>query len=314
VIVLKSAALTAHILERGAVLAGLWLDGRARSLCLGYASGDLYATDTCYLGALVGPVANRVKSARVAIGTRNWTMPGNEGTTCLHSGPQGLHSQTWTIAERDPDRVRLELNLPHGACGLPGNRRIEATYAIGDGGCLTLTVSATTDQTTAMNIAHHPYWTLDDHPTVGMHSLTVAADRLLPVDDANLPTGEIRSVAGTEFDFRVPRRLPVDKAIDVNLCLSSKRHATPRPIAVLTGGTGIRMEIETTEPGLQVYNGAGLQPREAAMLAGQALLPFAGVALEPQGWPDALNHTNFPSTLLHPVAQYHQVSRYRFST
>jgi aldose 1-epimerase len=305
-ITLSSGALDATVLPRGAALTGLRLAGLDRNLVLEVAGPEARAGSAEYAGALVGPVANRVRGGLVEIdGTRHY-MPLNErGATCLHSGPEGLHARTWEVAGRTSQSVTLTVALPDGACGLPGRREITATYAVADR-ALTLTIRATTDRTTPMNIAAHPYWNLDGGVDITGHRLQLAADHYLPVDAATLPTSELAPVDGTDFDFREPHHLRRDPGLDVNFCLADASRPAPVHAATLTGADGTRMTLATTAPGLQVYGGAYLAMESTARPGNPPLAPYAGVALEPQFWPDAPNHAHFPSILLHPGQTWQQ--------
>jgi aldose 1-epimerase len=312
-ITLTSKTLKARILPLGATLAGFWVKGRGRSLVLGYNSAEDYIDDPFYMGTIVGPIANRLRGASLVIDGQTWRLPPNEGRNLLHSGHHGLHAQDWRVTAQDAGSVTLECRMAHGVDGLPGNRRFLARYTLEDSADLTLDLTATTDRLTVCTLAHHPYWTLDDAATVAGHSLQVAAHSFLPVDGDMLPTGEIAAVARSDYDFREPRPVAVNRTLDATLCLTLATAGTPRLAATLTGQSGLTLRIETTEPGLQVYNGSGLAPRSASLLDGQDLCAFAGIALEPQGWPDAPHHAHFPSILLRPVAPYRQTTIYRLS-
>lgn len=309
---LALAGALVRLWPRGAALLSFrpWKD--ARSIVIGpHGPADLRHLPT-YVGAIVGPVANRVRDGRVTIDGLSHQMPANEGTTCLHSGPDGLHARDWTLIERSSSRAKFEVLLADGDCGLPGRRRITADYALSAGPVLTLRLTADTDAPTAMNLAHHPYWTLgaDD---LGDHRLCIDAPRYLPVDENKLPTGEIAPVKDTPFDFTEARPVPLTDTLDHNFCLAEPPSDAPRLAATLTAGARI-LRLSTTETGLQVYNGFGL-PRDPAvgLEDGRRLGPCAGIALEPQGWPDAPNHPAFPSVLLRPGTTYRQVTVYDLS-
>jgi aldose 1-epimerase len=310
---IRSETLRAQVLERGATLSGLWCRGYAHSLVLGAPRAADYSGFLDYFGALVGPIANRVASATVQIEGRAWPLDANEGTTCLHSGSKGLHAQDWDITAREAHSVTLGIDLPHRFGGLPGNRRITAEYTLMDSAGLRLTIAAETDATTAINIAHHPYWNLNGASTIGEHSLEVMAVRYLPVNAKTLPTGEIAPVAGSAYDFRTSKRVATDKTLDANLCLAEQRRVHPQKAAVLSAPDGPTLTLCTTEPGLQVYNGSGLAPVPLPLHDGRELQPFAGIALEPQAWPDAPNQPGFPSILLDAGARYTQITEYRIS-
>ena len=306
---LQSGELTAVVLTLGAILQDLRLAGAPYSLTLGSDVAAAYAGPMAYCGAIVGPVANRIGGARATIGGREYRFAANEGPNLLHSGATGTHARVWSVTEATASAVTLCLTLPDGLGGFPGHREITAVYAL-SGSALTLTLSATTDAPTLMNLASHGYWTMDGHADIRGQRLRVAADRYLPVDAALLPTGEARLVAGA-FDLRAGRSLDLTEGFDHNFCLADG----PRPLsfaADLTGQSGLRMTLATTEPGLQVYDGRGLNTAPFVGHAGQPYGPSAGLALEPQRWPDAAAHPGFPPITLDPGQVYRQVTRFSF--
>ena len=310
-ITLKNRHLSLQIHPLGAALIGVWVADHPDNLVLGFDDpGDHHRIPIC-AGHIVGPVANRIARGEVEIGGRLYQMPRNEnGVTALHSGPEGLHRRLWDVMAQTDTALTLRCLLPDGACGLPGHREVSATYAL-DGNAYTLTLQATSDAPTVMNLAAHPYWTLDDRGRVDSHVLRVAADHYLPVDATNLPTGARAPVAGTVFDFTTPRPVPHDPALDVNFCLIGDGGLAPA--ARVTGATGITLEIETTAPGLQVYNGSALPVMVTGLDRPGGLRPFGAIALEPQHFPNAPHHPDFPSILLHPGDMYRQVTRYTLS-
>ncbi|WP_339766467.1 aldose epimerase family protein [uncultured Pseudosulfitobacter sp.] len=296
--------LRARLSPRGAGLVGLWHGAVTRSLVLGYADG----TPAGYMGALVGPVANRIGGAAVTIDGTRWQMQANEGTTCLHSGDDGVHSRVWTVSDHSATEVTFSLALDHGECGLPGIRRMNARYTL-EGSALRLDICAITDRTTVMNIAHHPYWNLAGSGTVQDHSLRVFGDSYLPVDADKLPTGAQTSISA--LGLMPDRDTPLHHAapMDHNICLGRKRD-TPHPAACLTGPNGLHLTISTTEPGLQVYDGAGLPDQPDAAMLGAKIGPYAGIALEPQGWPNAPHNDSFPAITLLSGNNYRQTTIY----
>jgi aldose 1-epimerase len=307
---LHDGELTAVVLTLGAILQDLRLAGAPYSLTLGSDAAAAYAGPMAYCGAIVGPVANRVGGARAMIGGTECRFDPNEGPNLLHSGATGTHARVWSVAAATASEVTLRLSLPDGLGGFPGNRQITATYAL-SGTALTLTLTATTDAPTLMNLASHGYWTMDGRSDIRGQRLRVAADRYLPVDAALLPTGEARPVTGA-FDLRAGRPLDLTEGFDHNFCLSDG----PRPLsfaADLTGQSGLRMTLETTEPGLQIYDARGLNTAPFPGHAGQPYGAHAGLALEPQRWPDAAAHPGFPPITLQPGETYRQVTRFRFN-
>lgn len=253
-----------------------------------------------YGGTIVGPVANRVTGGRVQIKDKTYQMPCNEnGITALHSGPDGLDTQNWEVIAHEVHRLHLRCALADGTGGLPGNRVFDVIYSV-DGPQLTLDIQATADMDTPIAIAHHPYWRLGDARD---HRLQINADSYLPLDATNLPTGEILPVAGTGFDHRSPQ--PIDPDTDHNFCVAQAQRKRPARVATLYGSNGLLLHIDSTEPGLQVYAGAFLPDIPDADIE-----PCAGVALEPQGWPDATNKRNFPSIIACYETSYYQKTCY----
>ena len=309
-LILQSSDLHATIERRGARLTALRLGPGGRNLVLSPPGSDHPAWDQTFAGAIVGPVANRIAGGDLRIGSEAFQMPRNEaGRHSLHSGSDGLHARDWTVADTDKDRATLEITLSDGEGGLPGNRRIRAHYRV-TGLVLHLTIDAVTDRTTAMNPAPHAYWNLEPAGDVSDHLLQIVADHYLPTDAENLPTGQIAPVAGTPFDFRTPTRLGRDAALDVNYCLGQKPAAAPRHAATLTGASGLGLTVHTTAPGLQVYSGAHLPDLPGGREGGGDIGPFAGIALEPQFWPDAPRHPAFPSILLQPAHVWRQETEF----
>lgn len=241
-------------------------------------------------GATVAPVANRIAGAEAAIAGRTYLFAANEeGVTLLHSGAKSARSRIWQIEEQGADRLRLSLALGDMEDDFPGNRRITADWQVGND-AFTLSYAATTDAPTLVNMALHPYWSLGGRGREGQ-LLFVDADRYLPIDGRKIPTGEIAPVAGTGFDFR--KLAMPGPGVDHNLCLNDR---APGALAVALESPALRMEIVTGAPGVQIYTGSA-----------------AGIAIEPQHWPDAPHHPHFPSILLEPGATYRQVSTYRFA-
>jgi len=311
-LILRSRGLELRILPLGAALIGVRFAGQPRNLVLGFQDPSDHGRIPIYAGAIVGPVANRVGAGRVTLAGDTYQMPLNEaGKTTLHSGPDGLHAQTWEVQEQGPDHVRLRCHLPDGACGLPGNRIFHATYSVTDAQ-FTLLLEATTDQPTAINLAAHPYWNLDGRTDVCGHSLQVSAAHYLSTDRLNLPTGQTPTAGDDFYDFTTAQPVPVSAPLDVNYCLDADEPSAPA--AVLTGSDGTTLRMTTTAPGLQVYNGAYLPPDAPPAEGFPPIAPFAAIALEPQHWPDAPNNPAFPQITLLPDQQYRQETRYELTS
>ena len=246
-----------------------------------------------YVGPIIAPVANRFSGGTAKIAGRAHRFETNEhGQTTLHSGSTGTHVALWTVTRLDKDAATLEIALEDGLGGFPGNRVVTVDYAL-RGAEIALTITATTDAPTLMNPAHHPYWSLGSGPGWDGHRLTVAADRVLPVDDMTLPTGEVLDVTGTAFDFRTPR-VP-DASLDHNFCLGDAPAEAPR-FAARIDGDGYRLDVLTDAPGLQVFTGKPM-----------------GIPIEPQFWPDAPRHPHFPPITLAPGQTFRQRTLYRLA-
>ena len=303
---LSAGDFRAEIAPLGATLTRFRLKGR--DLILGLKPNSDSALDNFYAGALVGPVANRISSGQIKIGGRIFQMECNEkGQTALHSGSDGLHNQVWKIVSNRPSTVSFTCQLPDGHGGLPGNRNVSITYTLDLAG-LSITITALTDQKTPMNIAHHPYWALE--PDQSKTMLSINALTYLPKDSKGLSTGEIASVANSAFDFTQPKPIGPSANFDHNWCLSAEKNTAPQHAATLRTTDGLQLDIATTEVGLQVYTGSGLPNLEASTSIGPKIGPNMGIALEPQGWPDAPSQPTFPSIMLDRNQTYRQITRY----
>lgn len=316
-VTLTGDGLTARILTFGAVVQDLRLDGHPPPLVLGFAGFPPYLDRSPYFGAIVGRCANRIAGGRFTIDGIIHAVDRNErGRTCLHGGADGISQRLWTLAELGGDFVTLSLRDPDGAMGFPGTLSIACTYRL-RGAALEVTLTAETDAPTPCNLAHHSYFNLDDggRSTILDHRLALFAEAVLPVDGHSIPTGAILPVAGTPFDFRAmrPIRRPGDRAAayDHNWCLAAERRAPTLAARLEAARSGLAMELTTTEPGLQFYAGLSVG-RSDPGLDGIVYADTAGLCLEPQVWPDAVNQPAFPSPLLRPGESYRQETAYRF--
>lgn len=307
-IALRGDRLSADLLTMGATIRDLRLDGIDRPLVLGFPTLQPYLAGGLYVGAIVGRFANRIGGARFALdGTEYRVDPNFLGRHLLHGGSDGIHHHLWRIEDLAMDRATLALDLPDGHMGFPGALHIRAEFAL-PGDALTITLRATADAPTPVNLAHHGYFDLDGRGDIRGHILQVDAAQYLPVDGELIPTGEIAPVAGTGFDFRTPRPIGTG-AYDHNLCLAPSRRGLTR-VARLSGQDGTAMTIATTEPGLQIYDGRHFADLPGT--GGRIYGPHAGLALETQGWPDAPNHPAFPDSILRPGRFYESRTVYSF--
>lgn len=310
---LTGGGLTAHLLTSGAVLQDLRLEGHDSPLVLGFPDFEPYLSRSPYFGAIAGRCANRIAGGQAVINGARFQLDRNDlGKHCLHGGADSMGKRLWRVEGHGPHHAVMAVTLPDGHMGFPGTMTARITFQLLRGGVLDIDIEAWTDAPTLCNLAHHSYFVLDDGPTISDHLLKVAATGYLPVDDELIPTGEVRDVAGTAFDFR--DFAPVGRAhpVDHNFCLSQER-APLRPVAWLKSlRSGVTMECRTTEPGLQVYDGAKINI-DLPGLTGRSMNAHAGIALEPQVWPDAVHHDHFPQALLRPEDRYHQHTQFVFT-
>lgn len=310
------ATLTAHgmtlgVITYGASVQDLRLEGIAHALVLGFPTLAPYLESGRYFGAIVGRCANRIAGGRAIIDGQPYQLDRNEaGQTTLHGGSNGTGQRNWTVADMAPDRITLIDNLPDGHMGFPGALQVQVTYRILPGPILSITIEATSDRATLANFAQHSFFNLDGRANIAAHRLTVPAQTRLATDAALIPVGAPVPVAGTKYDFRRGPLIGERPMIDDNLCLHHARRPQPGLAATLTAGA-LTMQITTTEPGLQIYGGAHINTPEPGLM-GQPYGNHAGIALEPQIWPDAANHPDYPSALLRPGETYRQITELAF--
>ncbi|WP_172299426.1 aldose epimerase family protein [Pseudoruegeria sp. HB172150] len=312
---INAGAISVALLTRGAVLNDVRLESIPYSLTVGSPDIAAYEGKMGSAGATCGPVVNRIAGAKAEIDGKTYDFATNFlGKHTLHGGDAAMHRRTWEIAETDDGSATLQIRQADGDGGFPGNRLFTARFEVLPPATLRLTLSAETDAPTVVNLANHSYWRLDDAPTVAGHILKLAAAEYTPATEDLIPTGEIAPVDGTRFDYREGRVLEggAEGLIDNNFCLSRGREPL-RPVAWLTGQSGVTMEMATTEPGIQVYDGHGLEQAPYVLHDGTTARGYCGVALEAQYWPDAPNHPNFPSIVLRPGEPWKQVTEWRFS-
>jgi len=311
IVTLRGGPATARVMSWGATLQDFRLEGVEHSLVLGSPVFEPYRANMKNYGATVGRAANRIAEGRAPLGEGMVQLEKNEADrTAIHGGSDGSGYVNWALAEHDDSSATFTLTLADGQAGYPGNLALTATYRLSDDGALTLEITGRTDAPTFCNMAHHSYWNLDGAATLDGHRLMVEADSYLPIDEHKIPLGDPAPVAGTRFDFTAPRAIttPQDEPkLDHNFCLRDPGPSL-HPACTLSAG-GLQLQIDTTEPGLQVYDGSGLSS-EAPGHQGAPYGPYAGVAIEPQKWPDAPNHPDYPQITLLPDETYRQVSRF----
>jgi aldose 1-epimerase len=304
------------LLTLGARLAELWVpdrQGRAADVVLGQDTAKDHQTSRSYMGATCGRFANRIAGGRFTLDGVTYQLDRNEGANQLHGGSAGFDSRDWAVAERSETHVTFSLTSPAGDMGYPGLVQARCTYRLIGPMRLMIEMTATTDAPTIINLAHHSYFNLAGHDAGDIlgHSLHLGAAAYLPVDAAKIPTGELLAVAGTAFDFTTPRpigqAMPGPGGFDHCFCLDHPfEHVADKDLrfcaALEDPGSGRRLRVWTTAPGVQVYTGAHFDGTPGK--AGARYPRFAGVALETEGFPDAPNRPGFPSARLDPGQTY----------
>ncbi|MFO1185972.1 MAG: aldose epimerase family protein [Alphaproteobacteria bacterium] len=311
---IAGGGLSARVITWGAAVRDLRLTGHRAPLVLGLNSLEDYARHSRHFGAMAGRCANRIGAGRCVIGGAEYRLERNEdGRTHLHGGDAfGFSKRPWRLAGHDARSVTLALTAEDGEAGYPGRVETEVTYTIEPPATLLVAARATTDKPTLVNLAHHSYFNLGGEDIRG-HALEVAAGRITELDELRVPTGRVLDVAGTPFDFREPLTIGARGAsYDINFCLTDSVRDAPHfaARAALPDG-GLALEVWTTEPGLQIYDAARLNCPVPG-LEGRRYGAFAGLCLEAQRWPNAVNHPHFPSALLCPGEVYRQQTEYRF--
>lgn len=326
-VTLENGGITARCITYGARLTQLWVpdaQGVLADVVLGFDDLQSYVQDDAYLGATCGQYANRIASGRCVLEGKAIQLDVNEGANHLHGGRAGFDRKIWKIAALGAASVTFDAVSEDGEMGFPGRSALSVCYRLTAEGALEIEMTADTDKTTLVNMVNHAYFNLAGQGAGDVlgHDLQIAARFYTPVDAALLATGEILSVTGTPFDFHHGRRIGRDIAAlcptpegggyDHNWCLDQDGDGLHACAVLFDPGSGRRMRMHTTEPGLQVYTGGYLSDRMAGK-AGERLCKFAGVALETQKFPGAPQYAHFPDCVLHPGERYRHKTRLDFS-
>ena len=300
-------------------------NGKFGDVVLGYDTLEGYENGTAYIGATAGRYANRIAGAKFSLDGKEYTLPKNDHENHLH----GVFNKVlWDAAPgslNDPSLLRLRYLSKDGEEGYPGNLSVEVNCSLNDANELRVEYTATTDKKTVVNLTNHSYFNLAGSGTILENKLTLRAGRFTPVDASLIPTGELRSVAGTPFDFREAaavgarieqddEQLKLGHGYDHNWVLDAGIKDKPSLAATLyEPTTGRVLEVSTTEPGIQVYTGNFLDGT-AHGKGGVNYERRTAICLETQHFPDSPNHPEFPTTTLKPGKKFHSISVYKFST
>jgi aldose 1-epimerase len=302
--------------------------GRYADIVLGMDDLAGYMKQTNYLGATIGRYGNRIGKAQFKLDGKVYSLPKNNGENTLHGGPNGFDKRVWKAREvQSPDGQALELTYlsKDGEEGFPGNLSVTVVYTLTPKDELKIDYTATTDKPTVVNLTNHSYFNLAGHGEgdILQHQVMIKADRFTPTDAGMIPTGELRAVKGTPFDFKTAtaigarigqneEHLKLGGGYDHNWVLNKGAGGMTKAAEVHEAKTGRVMEVWTTEPGMQFYTGNFLDGKLRGK--GGKIYPHrGGFCMETQHYPDSPNKPNFPTTELKPGATYRTTTIYRFS-
>jgi aldose 1-epimerase len=314
----------------GAIIVSLHAPDRSGHLddiVLGFDDFAGYLGPSPYFGAVVGRYANRIARGHLSIDGRVHPIAINDPPHHIHGGVRGFDKAMWDADEdASPEGASVTFRYvsPAGEENYPGRLRALVTYTLTDRDELRIDYAARTDATTVVNLTQHSYFNLagSGRGDVLGHELTIDADQYLPIDATSIPTGVVAPVAGTPFDFRTPAAigLRIDQ-VDEQLAHGAGydhcyvvRRAGPGLVAAARlddPSSGRRLDVQTTEPGLQFYSGNRLDGRIRGK-SGRVYGPRAGLSLETQHFPDSPNHPEFPSTVLQPGDEYRSTTVFTF--
>ena len=301
--------------------------GRVADVVLGYDTPAAYEADTFYMGTIIGRYANRIAGGRFTLGGTEYRLAQNNGPNHLHGGVRGFNKVVWRAREvrrRGGPALELSYLSKDGEEGYPGNLSVTVTYVLTNADELRIEYAATTDKETVVNLTSHPYFNLAGagRGSILGHVLRINAGRFTPVDETSIPTGELRPVKGTPFDFTRPtaigaridqadEQLRLGSGYDHNYVLNKQGAELSLAAQVYEPSSGRAMQVWTTEPGMQLYTGNFLA--DVRGKAGQVYRRREGFCLEAEHFPDSPNKPSFPSTVLRPGGRYAQTTLYKFA-
>jgi aldose 1-epimerase len=302
-------------------------NGKMEDVVLGFDSLSAYMRNNPFFGALIGRYGNRIAKGKFALDGVTYTLPVNNGENHLHGGPKGFDKAYWNIeVPADSSSLRLTYQSVDGEMGYPGNLSVEVLYSLTDADEVKIDYKATTDKKTVVNLTNHSYFNLTGDPAANdilNHQLQLEADNFLPVDKGLIPTGKLKPVVNTPFDFKsiTPIGARIDKDDEqikfgggYDHCWVLNRYdSSLRQVAtVIEPNSGRRMEVFTTEPGIQFYSGNFLNGTVAGK-KGVLYKKRSALCLETQHYPDSPNKPSFPSVVLSPGETYKTTTVYKFS-
>ena len=321
----------ARVLTYGGIVQSLKVpdrNGHFDDVVLGFEKLEDYANNGAYIGALIGRCCNRIANGEFKLDDITYHLPINNPPNCLHGGARGFDKVVWAanpIQTAEGPALQLTHLSEDGEQGFPGNLSVTAVYSVTDDNALQVEFTATTDKKTVCNLTHHSYFNLRGSGTILDEVVYINADKFTPVNANLIPTGELRSVEGSPFDFRTPtpigarineaddEQIKFARGYDVNWVLNHLNGQFELAASLHDPFSGRLMEVYTTAPGMQFYSGNFLD----GTLAGKNGWVYNfrdACCFEPQNFPDAPNHPNFPSPELKPGETYRHKIAYKFLT
>jgi len=321
----------ARIATYGGIVVSLKVPDKSAQMgdiVLGFDSLDGYLQQPPppYFGALIGRYGNRIAKGKFTLNGVEYTLAKNNGENHLHGGVRGFDKRVWTAKEGAGQSLELSYLSKDGEEGYPGNLSVTVTYTLTDNNELKIDYAATTDKDTVVNLTNHSYFNLagQGEGDILNHQVTIYADKFTPVDKGLIPTGELKNVEGTPFDFRTPKaigeridandeQIKLGPGYDHNWVLNRTGNSLEPAAKVTEAKSGRVMEVLTMEPGLQFYTGNFLDGTFHGK-GGKVYGRRSAFCMETQHFPDSPNKPDFPSTVLKPGARYQTTTVYRFST
>ncbi|RED23632.1 aldose 1-epimerase [Flavobacterium cutihirudinis] len=327
---IENKGIKAAFTNYGGRLIGLWLadkNGKQTDVVVGMNSAKGFKTSTePYFGATIGRVGNRIAKGQFTLEGKKYQIPLNNGKNALHGGIKGFQDVVWNAEKTNENTLVFTYVSPDGEQGFPGNLDVKVTYTLEADQTVKMEYEATTDKTTLVNLTNHAFFNLNGEGsgTILNHELQIYANEFTPVDQGLIPSGELKSVKNTPFDFtskhtigeRIETKdeqLKFGKGYDHNYVLNgTKKNGLNHAVTISGDKSGITLDVYTQEPGLQFYSGNFMQSKNTFKSGAKDDFRTA-FALETQHFPDAPNQPKFAPIVLNPEGKYHTVSYYKFS-
>lgn len=302
--------------------------GGYKDVVVGYDTADEAAKGDEYFGAICGRVANRIAEGKFTLEGKEYQLEQNSDTNALHGGSAGFHKKLWkvekTVKKGCVDAYKLSIVSEDGDSNYPGELKVELIYSLNNDNEFAIDIKASCDKTTIVNLTAHPYFNLNGvgGGNVLEHLLEINAKEFTPLSEKSVPTGEIRAVEGTAMDLRKPskikdivgssyQQITQVGGIDHNWVINKQAGECEFALRLSDAKSEISLELHTSQPGVQVYAAMHFDGTEKAK-GKIPLNAFDGLAIEAQNFPDAINHSNFPNSILKPNEEYNETIIYKF--